>query len=179
VIFYAVPESNPLAPPTCFVDRWWDYKEGYLREGVGTDNKWTIYKGPLPAIPVKQAEGRKEWWTHGMSYELYLAGGYSNSGPCMAIPPTSVVPICPGRAIGSATVERIWSSSPVCPGRAIGSAVVEIDWDDFPVLAGKAIGTGEGINSFAVECPGRATLFQEPSVFRVECPGRAIGSATT
>lgn len=92
MIFYAVPASNPLAPPSVFVDRWWDASNGYVRTGIGTDDDWRIYRGPIPVIPVKKPEGKPEWWTHGMLYTEYLAGAYTNSGPCIPVPPLEIAP---------------------------------------------------------------------------------------
>jgi len=137
-----------------FVDRWWDYGNGFVRTGVGTDNTWRIYRGPIPAIPVKPAEGRKEWWIDGLSYATYLAGGYTNSGPCITIPPLVLAPVL--RAMGKCeeSEEQHWENLPTLRAagdllidgpllspvelRAAGDLVADVanEWEDSPSLMG-------------------------------------------
>jgi len=128
-----VPETNPLAPPTVFVDRWWDYKEGFLRDGVGTDNLWRIYRGAIPSIPVEPYEGTPEQWIKGLSYATYLAGGYANRGPCIPIPPLTITPVLPCSAQAPTSTEAGWNDFPILGVSARDLVTVSHGWTDSPI----------------------------------------------
>jgi len=193
VIFYAVPETNPLGPPTVFTDRWWDYKEGFLRSGVGTDNKWRVYTGPLPNIPVKAYEGQDSWWTNGLSYAAFLAGDYHNTGPCITIPPTEVAPTLQGVGGMSATVEFSFEIAPTLqgvgtmvdgeeeslvelPGKGGMSVTLSNEWSSEVVLPGVGTMLPDGVELSGVELPGVGTMVDGEEESLVELPG--VGAMT-
>jgi len=177
VIFYAVPETNPLVGSTCFVPRWWDYKDGYLRQGVGTDNRWRIYRGTIPAIPVKPAEGKPEWWTHGMSYEVYLANGYSNTGPCITVPPLVLNPVCLAKSTASAVgVPNVQSLI----GKGSCHAVVSNSWVSSAAGLARGIASDDSVSadpSVVGKALASALVWNEWADFPA-CIARGIGGGT-
>ena len=85
VLFYPLPLDQSAVPfDNPFTLRNWDRLEGEAVPVVGTryDPK-TYYTGPLPLPTVGQLCGTADMWKNGLSYAVYLAGGYS----CLGCPP--------------------------------------------------------------------------------------------
>jgi len=169
VIFYSVPEDNPLAPPTVFVDRWWDYRDGWLRDGVGTDNKWRIFRGPIPSIPVEPYEGTPEQWIKGLSYETYLAGGYANRGPCVPIPPLTITPVLPCFASAPTIAEAGWNDFPILEVSARGLASTYDVWEDSPIAPCAAVCDPAGGSVGEVDCLTSARELEGEPINPVIC----------
>jgi len=144
-----------------------------LRDGIGTDNDWTVYTGTVPVIPVEPLEGTPEQWRNGLSYEVYLAGGYSNRGPCIAVPPTVVVPVLPAAAAAVVVSGTGWNEFPLLGVAA--DALVDSGnvWADSVVAAVSAAFDPLGGNVGLAVCSVQAQADEGEPVGLTVCPVQA------
>jgi hypothetical protein len=90
-LFYRVPQQAPVGLPTVFVDRFWDDRERWVPDGVGiVPGSMRPYFGPIPLRPPGPVVGTAEQWLSGVSYETWIAGGYTDPVGCWPISPLVV-----------------------------------------------------------------------------------------
>lgn len=82
VIFYPAAKGAKGGLVTVFTDRFWDDRENWAPDGVGTVPKSLkvapgITVTPGPGNPI----GKPEWFTQGLSYSTWVAGGYGPGAP--------------------------------------------------------------------------------------------------
>lgn len=85
-LFYAVPDTNTCGPETVFCDRFWDEREGWYNAGVGIVTGTTRpYFGRIPERPQGPLVGTPDMWMVGLSYKVWLEGGYASPVPCWPV----------------------------------------------------------------------------------------------
>jgi hypothetical protein len=81
----ALPDARPLPFPTVFTDRFWELREHFLPDNVGTDPEdMRVWKGAVPAAHTGLPIGTPAEFVQGLSYESWLAGAYASRvmDPC-------------------------------------------------------------------------------------------------
>ena len=88
VLFYRVPKTNGVIPPTPFVDRFWDDRERWVSPGVGmVYDSFRPYFGEIPDTPPGPVVGTPDQWENGLSYYKWIAGEYSDPVGCWPVNP--------------------------------------------------------------------------------------------
>jgi hypothetical protein len=74
-LFYPVPQTFPVGPPTVFTDRFWDRRDGFYNAGVGVIvGTEKPYFGPVPTPQVGPLFGSADQWINGVSFADFSAG---------------------------------------------------------------------------------------------------------
>jgi hypothetical protein len=84
-LWYAVPPTNPAAPPSVFDTYVWEWRERYESGPVGTVyGTVKAYVGNVPGGAVGPLIGDAASWAGGLSYAAYTAGHYPDH-PCWPV----------------------------------------------------------------------------------------------
>jgi hypothetical protein len=89
VMFYRVGWKNPPCPPSVFVDRFWDEREGFRTTTIGlVPGSMRPYFGAIPDDGFGPIVGIPDQYANGLDYDTWHAGGYTDPVPCAPVATT-------------------------------------------------------------------------------------------
>jgi hypothetical protein len=158
VLFYAVPDDRPFAPPTWFKPVWHEANDGWVRlpdeVGAGTPDigipkrtnarEWQVAPGAYLTPGLDAIEGTADQWARGTLHSEFLLGRYGPMRDCVA-----------------SSVELILSDldgASVVGGKGMGGDVLLSDLDGVPV-------------GFDAPASGAAVLSDDDAVVVYSQPG--------
>lgn len=184
VVWHPCEDNAERVPPTVFRPHWWEIRDNYWRDGVGTPphKDWIIWRGPYPEKSVAPIEGTPDQWARGTLYSEYLAGVYGPMRDCVDVPVDLYFPSLLSRGNAHADITNIWTDPPSLAGKATVVAPSGEEWHDVAQLPGKATAAGLVVNHWQDRpgLVGQATAMAASfyaSIYAPSAPGRATSDA--
>jgi hypothetical protein len=128
IIWYAVPPTREVGPPSFICDNWWDDREHFYPIGVGmVPNSMKPYFGPLPNQALGPLVGSAAEYFDGLSYAQYLSTGGSPSTPCFHVPLAGPrVKVRQGQAVEVDSIGGCRAYAGPCP---LLNIPCQLDWE--------------------------------------------------